>query len=151
MVEGGKEETGIQPTAAEADSKMDTSERLAEPPEWAGNELNPRVRLLGDDHWDAASGCGSENCNHGSFSPRPLSPRQGSYMSYGSFDSSAMSQGGMGGTYPEGNIDGEDVDPTHSLLGDAIADGVMGGGHGPKSSTTSWLAKRHGVRSRRMM
>jgi hypothetical protein len=152
MLEAGKEETGIQPTSAEeADTEMDESEQLAEPPQWAGNELNARTRLLDHDHWDAASGCGSENCAHGTFSPRPLSPRQGSYRSYGSFDSSAISQRGLGGTYVGGNIDGEDVDPTHSLLGDAIADGVLGGGHGPKMSTTDWLAKKHGVRSRRMM
>jgi hypothetical protein len=152
MVEAGKEETGIQPTEAdEADTGTDESAQLAEPPHWAGNELNARTRLLGDEHWDAASGCGSENCAHGTFSPRPLSPRQGSYMSYGSFDSSAVSQRGFGGTYEGGNIDGEDVDPTHSLLGDAIADGVLGGGHGPKMSTTDYLAKKNGVRSRRMM
>jgi hypothetical protein len=152
MVEGGKEEIGIQPTSTEgADTEVDESEQLPEPLQWAGNELTARTRLLGDDQWDAASGCGSDNCGHGTFSPRPLSPRQGSFMSYGSFDSSAISQRGMGGAYPGGNIDGEDVDPTHSLLGDTIADGVIGGGHGNKMSTTKWLAKKHGVRSRRMM
>lgn len=149
MVDTGKEETGIKPTSAEgADTGIDGSEQLAEPPQWQGNELSARTRLLGDDHWDAASGCGSENCAHGTYSPRPLSPRQGSYMSYGSFDSS---QKGFGGTYEGVNNGGEDVDLTHSLLGDAIADGVMGGGHGPKMSTTDWLAKKNGVRGRRMM
>lgn len=152
IVETGKDETGIQATSAEdANTGVYKSEQLTEPPQWQGNELSARTRLLGDDHWDAASGCGSENCAHGTFSPRPLSPRQGSYMSYGSFDSSAISHKGFGGTYEGGNTDGEDVDPSHSLLGDAIADGVMGGGHGPKMSTTEWLAKKHGVRSRRMM
>lgn len=149
MVDTGKEETGIQSASAGgAGTFMDDSEQVAEPPQWRANELSARTRLLGDEHWDAASGCGSENCAHGTYSPRPISSRQGSYMSYGSFDSS---QKGFGGTYRGGNMDGEDGDPTHSLLGDAIADGVMGGGHGSKMSTTDWLARKHGVRSRRMM
>jgi hypothetical protein len=153
MVEGGNSE-GIEPTAAEgADTEINYSDQLAERPEWAGHEHNPRTRLLGDEHWDAASGCGSENCGHGTFSPRPLSPRQDSYSSYGSFDySSSLSQRELGGPYP-GSIgaDGENSDPTNALLGDAISDGVLGGGHGNKMSTTKWLAKKHGVRSRRLM
>lgn len=149
MADTGKEEAGIQPTSAGgAATGLDGTGQLAEPPEWQDNELSARTRLLGDDHWDAASGWGSENYAHGTYSPRPFSPRQGSCTSYGSFDSS---QKGFGGTYDGGNIDGEDVDPTHSLLGDAVADGVLGGGHGSKMSTTDWLAKKHGVRSRRMM
>lgn len=149
MEDTGKEEIDIQPNSAgRAEAEVDGSEQLAEPPQWQGNEPSARTRLLGDDRWDAGAACGYENCAHGTYSPRALSTRQGSFMSYGSFDSSPK---GFGGTYHGGNIDGEDVDPAHSLLGDAIADGLMGGGHGPKMSTTNWLAKKHGIRSRRMM
>ncbi|RDI82730.1 hypothetical protein Vi05172_g7282 [Venturia inaequalis] len=144
MADSGKGETGTRPTSAEeAATAMDESEQLAEPPQWRGNELSAKTRLLGDEQWVAASGYGYEN-----YSPRPVSTRQGSYMSYRSFDAA---QKGFGVTYGGGDMDGEDVDPTQSLLGDAIADGVMEGGHGSKMSSTEWLARKHGVRSRRMM
>jgi hypothetical protein len=113
---------------------------------------NIRSRLLGHDNWDAASGCGSENCGHGTFSPRPLSPRQGSVRTYGSF-SSQISQAGFGGAYAdgEGAAYGESADLTHGLLGDSVADGLLGGGNGNKMSTTDYLAQRHGIKSRRWM
>ncbi|KAF2639497.1 hypothetical protein P280DRAFT_470146 [Massarina eburnea CBS 473.64] len=108
-------------------------------------DLEPtvRTRLLHHQHnWDGSSGCG-ENCNHGVMSPRPWSS-----MSYGSINSG----NGFGGRYP-GEIDprtGEPTDATHALLGDTVADGVLGGGHG-KMSTTSYLAQRNGIKHKRMM
>ena len=64
-----------------------------------------------------------------------------------------MNIGGFGGRYP-GGIDsrtGEASDAAHALLGDAIADGVLGGGSGQKMSTTHYLAKRNHVKHSRMM
>ncbi|KAL5389414.1 hypothetical protein DPSP01_002314 [Paraphaeosphaeria sporulosa] len=107
-------------------------------------DLEPtvRTRLLNHKNWDSASGCGEENCNHGAMSPRPASSK-----SYGSFNT----DGGFGGRYP-GAIDprtGEAADATHALLGDAFADGVLGGRAG--KSTTQYLAERHGVKHKKLM
>jgi hypothetical protein len=103
-----------------------------------------RTRLLSHQNWDAASGCGDPNCNHGAMSPRP-----GTHRSYGSFASDA----GFGGRYPGGIIQqsGEAADATHALLGDSFADGVLGGGSGPKMSTTRYLANLHGIKNQRLM
>lgn len=98
-----------------------------------------RTRLLDHKDWDAASGCGSENCNHGTLSPRPWTQR-----SYGTIDSSMPS-------FPGAGREAQPVDETHALLGDAFADGVLGGGHGQKLSTTQYLAKRHGIAHPRTM
>ncbi|KAF2731527.1 high affinity sulfate transporter 1 [Polyplosphaeria fusca] len=110
-------------------------------------ENTVRQRLIDHKDWDRASGCGSENCNHGSLSPRPWTHR-----SYGSIDST-MSREGFGGRYPGGlgGQHGEGADPTHALLGDTVADGVLGGGSGQKMSTTKYLAKRHGIKNSRTM
>jgi hypothetical protein len=145
------EDDGIAPAGDHADTEEDSTEHLAEHQFWTG-EPGVRTRLLGHDNWDAASGCGSENCGHGTFSPRPLSPTQGSYGTYGSF-SSSISQLGFGGAYPEGDGPsyGDSADPTHGLLGDTVADGILGGGNGNKMSTTNYLAHRHGINSRRRM
>jgi hypothetical protein len=111
------------------------------------SDLEPtvRTRLMNHQNWDAASGCGSENCNHGAMSPRPLSSR-----SYGTI-TSALSRHGFGGPYPGDGpgSPGESADPTRALLGDTFADGVLGG-NGQKS-TTRYLAERHGVKSQRLM
>ncbi|ORY08793.1 high affinity sulfate transporter 1 [Clohesyomyces aquaticus] len=106
-----------------------------------------RARLLHQRDWDAGSGCGSDNCNHGALSPRPWLHRN-----YGSM-SSDMSRDGFGGRYAGGVQEGpgESADPTHALLGDAFADGVLGGGNGQKMSTTRWLARRHGIKNQRIM
>lgn len=108
-------------------------------------DLEPTVRsrLLSHRNWDDASGCGDDNCNHGTMSPRPPSGR-----SYGSFNT----DGGFGGRFA-GAVDprtGEEADATHALLGDAFADGVLGGGRGNKS-TTQYLAERAGVKHKRLM
>jgi hypothetical protein len=110
-------------------------------------EPDLRARLLTHKNWDAASGCGSEHCQHGTFSPRP-----GTNRSYGSF-ASDISRDGFGGRYPGalGDGFGSAADSAHGILGDAIADGIMGGGQGNKMSTTRFLAKRHGVKNHRMM
>ncbi|KAF2683987.1 hypothetical protein K458DRAFT_367340 [Lentithecium fluviatile CBS 122367] len=92
-------------------------------------ETDVRTRLLNHKNWDAASGCGREDCNHGSL--------------YGSINTDTF-----GGRYP-GNA-GDQADVTHALLGDAVADGVLGVGNG-KKSTTSYLAERHGIKHKRMM
>lgn len=102
-------------------------------------ETDVRTRLLNHSNWDAASGCGREDCNHGTMSPRPLSP-QGSHRSYGSINT-----GIFGGVY-----NGGEPDATHALLGDAVAEGVLGGSKGQKS-TTRYLAERHGIKHKRMM
>ncbi|KAF2193103.1 high affinity sulfate transporter 1 [Zopfia rhizophila CBS 207.26] len=110
-------------------------------------EPNVRTRLLNHQNWDQGSCCGSETCNHGTFSPRPWTHR-----SYGSFDST-MSRDGFGGRYPGslGSGPGESADATHALLGDTIVDGVLGGGSGQKISTTRYLAERHGIKNQRIM
>ena len=108
-------------------------------------DLEPTVRsrLLNHKNWDAASGCGEENCNHGQTSPRPASGR-----SYGSFTTDA----GFGGRVPGAahTHRGDEPDVTHALLGDAFADGLLGGGRGNKS-TTQYLAERAGVKHKRLM
>ena len=73
-------------------------------------------------------------------------------MSYNTFRTD-LSDDGFGGPYLGGTGAGvnESADVTHGLLGDTIADGVLGGGDGNKMSTTNYLAKRHDVRSRRKM
>lgn len=39
----------------------------------------------------------------------------------------------------------------HSLLGDNMADGLLGSASGSNMSTTQWLAKQHGVKNERTM
>jgi hypothetical protein len=121
---------------------------------WSGhtNEPNAHTRLLGENNWDLASGCGDENCRHGSFSIRPISPRQGSFKSYNTFQSDT-SEDGYGGPYPGGTDQGvnEAADPAHGILGDTVADGLLGGGDGNKMSTTNYLAKRHNIKAKRKM
>ena len=140
---------GIQPAPDHA--SVHSNEENASPEHLGGIleiDLEPTVRsrLLNQQNWDAGSGCGSENCNHGTMSPRPWSAR-----SYGTM-SSGTSRAGFGGRYPGGmGPTGESADATHALLGDTFADGVMGGGNGQKKSTTKYLAERHGIRNQRLM
>ncbi|KAF2476165.1 high affinity sulfate transporter 1 [Lindgomyces ingoldianus] len=107
----------------------------------------PRSRLRSNRDWDQSSGCGSENCNHGSLSPRPWHQRD-----YGSI-SSDMSRDGFGGRYAGGLAQGpgESADPTHALLGGTFADGVLGSANGHKMSTTRWLAERNGIKNQKSM
>lgn len=149
-------EGGIVPSQPQrAEPEEDQSDHHAETPSfWSenGGEPNVHTRLLGNHNWDNASGCGDEDCRHGSFSIRPTSPRQGSFKSYRTFHSE-ISEAGFGGPYPGGigpSIN-DAADPVHGLLGDTVADGLLGGGDGNKMSTTSYLARRHNVKSRRRM
>lgn len=109
--------------------------------------VSAHTRLLNHQNWDDASGCGDENCNHGTMSPRPFTAR-----SYGSFNSTM----GFGGRYP-GSIDAQvegPADATHALLGDTVGD-IISGGDGDndsvKMNTTGYLARKHGIKSKRMM
>jgi hypothetical protein len=108
-------------------------------------ESSLRTRLLSHRNWDQASGCGSENCNHGTFSPRPTT-----FRSYGSISSDHEGFGGryLGGL---GTSTGDGADVTHALLGDTVADGLLGGKKGKKMSTTRFLALRHGIKSEKQM
>jgi hypothetical protein len=107
-------------------------------------EADIHTRLLDDYH--RASVCGNRHCNHGTFSPR-CSIRS-------SRGGSISSQNGSGGRYPGHTIDGGDSSQANQLLGDGIADGLLGGlesGRDSKLSTTKWLAMRHGVKNTKRM
>ncbi|KAK5285526.1 hypothetical protein LTR16_004554 [Cryomyces antarcticus] len=103
-----------------------------------------RTRLLGQQHWDSGSGCGSDNCAHGTFSPRPQTHR--SYGSTATFD-------GFGGKYGGGigEAVGSSGDNGHSGFGDVAANAMLGEGQGHRMSTTQYLAKRHGIKNTRLM
>jgi Sulfate permease family len=136
-----KSEEVVPSIGTSSSAKPDTTEQHAEALFEPHPEPSVRSRLLGPDNWDAASGCGSENCAHGTLSPRPNSPRPGSTRSYGSF----ASENGFGGPYPGGIEEryAGGAEESGALLGNA--DGVDQG------STTRWLARRHGVKGRRRM
>lgn len=108
---------------------------------YADRDANVRSRLLDAENWDQMTGCGSDNCGHGTYSPRPQSPH-GGFGNYGSFGdrfgdlgSGTVSPNGYGGRMP--NAEG---DATQGLLGG-----------GSRMSTTKWLAQRHGVKDSRTM
>lgn len=104
-------------------------------------EPTARSRLLNQQNLDGVSGYGT------------TSPRPGAHRNYGSFAGSIHSENSFGGAFP-GQSDGieeEAPDAAHALLGDAVAEGIMNAGDGPKKSTTRWLAERHGVKNQRMM
>ena len=111
--------------------------RIIEPTQ---GESNARTRLLEDYYKGAA--CGSRDCNHGTFSPRP--------ESYQNSISSGHEPGGRYG----GNI-GENVgaaNPSNPLLGDSFADPVFEGSRRDKSmSVTQWLALKHGIKNQRLL
>lgn len=137
---------GMQPGPSHASSQSTTAGVPSD--EAQGNfdgqyEHPARNRLLNHQNWDAGSCCGTDECVHGAMSPRPWSLR-----SYGTMNSvtSPTSFGGLAS--PGLEPVGESSDPATALLGDAIADGVL---HKGKNSTTKYLAKKHGIRNRRMM
>ncbi|KAF2010290.1 hypothetical protein BU24DRAFT_399511 [Aaosphaeria arxii CBS 175.79] len=140
---------GILPAPDHA--SVHSNDQISDPRHQAGLadlDLEPTVRsrLLSHQNWDAASGCGSENCDHGTMSPRPWSSR-----SYGTTSSTAY-QLGFGGRYPGASPgEGESADATQALLGDTFIDGVLGGGSGNQKSTTRHLAESHGIKNRRLM
>lgn len=140
---------GIRPSLPHLSSAQTDGSANTEP---RGDFRSPfipsaRTRLLDHENWDAASGCGSENCKHGSYSPRARSPQRG-YVNYGSI-------GGIDGPeYPHESFGGRmpnvEEDGVHSIFGDTFADGLLGG-RGSRMSTTRWLAERHGVKQSRTM
>ncbi|KAI9816200.1 MAG: hypothetical protein M1827_001801 [Pycnora praestabilis] len=143
------DEDGIHPTTH--DSASAASNQSNTPPEGDIEQLTEataRHHLLHQKDWDKASGCGSGTCNHGTFSPRP-----GTHGSDGSISGPQESASGFGGRYDGGVGDGVggNSDNTHGMLGDTFADGVLGGGDGPKMSTTRMLAQKHGVKNSRLM
>jgi hypothetical protein len=64
-------------------------------------ETDVHTRLLNHSNWDASSGCGRDDCDHGTMSPRPYSQR--SHRSYGSINTDSF-----GGRYP-GSVDANTV------------------------------------------
>ncbi|CAF9933722.1 MAG: hypothetical protein HETSPECPRED_008973 [Heterodermia speciosa] len=92
----------------------------------------------------SCNSCGTGDCEHGILSPHIFdhsNPKRRSDSYGGKLDSHG--------------------DVIHSVLGDAVADGLIGGNveredHGEngetnKMSTTDWLARRHGITGRRSM
>ena len=144
---------GILPSAeASTPAQPQIVEQHAEIPVSHPEDAELRTRLMSPDNWDIASGCGSENCQHGTLSPRPMSPVGGSIRSYGSFMPQQFSENGYAGRYPPAERRySEGSEAAHPLLGDAIADGVLGGRTSDRTSTTHLLAKRNGFRSERKM
>jgi hypothetical protein len=103
-------------------------------------EPNARTRLLEDYHRGAA--CGSRNCNHGTFSPRP--------RSYQNSISSSNDPVGRYGSGIEG--DGGVADQSSRLFGDTFADPIFGERRRDKNmSTTQWLAFKHGVKNQPLL
>ena len=106
--------------------------------------LDAHTKLL--ESYDHGPGCGSNKCNHGSFSPRAHMHER-----FNSFDSRYS----FGGRYNEDvrdEIGGSSSSNMRGILGDAVVNGLFGTANkGKKMSTTQWLAKRHGVKNSRMM
>jgi len=105
--------------------------------------------------WDECN----QDCDHGSFSPRPqMAPGYGSFAD-ASYTGKVEGNAGYGGIYPEG--EDEPADDHHesllargetyveSLLGDAITDGLLG--RPKRHGTTHWLASTSGLKHERMM
>ena len=82
-----------------------------------------------------------ENCRMG-FSPRARSH---------SSPFSLRSPLGLGARYSVdlGNAADENADNVHSVLGDSVADGILG--TKTNMSTTKWLAQKHGIRHSLLM
>jgi len=99
-----------------------------------------RTRLLEDYHRGAA--CGSRNCNHGTFSPKP--------RSYQNSVSSGNDPVGRYGSGIEG--DGGTADQSGPLFRDAFADTIIGERRRDKNmSATQWLAFKNGVKNQRLL
>ena len=114
-----------------------------------GAEFEPtlRSRLLDHKNWDASSGCGSENCNHGAMSPRPWTHR--SYGSIGSDPSRDMFPTRFAIASAAGPDDiSERSQPSFS---EGHPEGSPRGRSSHKRSTTAYLMKRHGIRNSRYM
>ncbi|KAL6719828.1 hypothetical protein ACLMJK_001749 [Lecanora helva] len=124
--------------------------------------------------------CQEETCEHGLLSPHASPPRSSSssskhYNSYadhhtsgdnvhdnGGGEQRTIEHTNSGNSGPFGGRKAGETDLRHEVLGDAVADGLLGAGgdgeerakgygRGKGVSTTQWLAERHGVRGRRVM
>lgn len=105
-------------------------------------------RLAGS---SSCNNCGSGVCEHGALSPHP----RGTYENWDD-TVSQRSNGSYGGRF-----DARGGDTMHSLLGDAVADGLIGDTIGSedqddfggikKTSTTERLARTHGITKTRRM
>lgn len=146
------EDTGIRPTMPDhASATSIRSSARADPPaddmDSTDDDREPtaRTRLLATQTRDGDKyGYGREN----TFS-RPLVKR-----SYGSFGSTFS--GFVGGPYPgasDGPPGGRGSGGVGDVLGeDSVTDGLLGGGPlKPTTTTTAWLAERHGIQNRRSM
>lgn len=130
-----------EPSSAAMDSPAENDTmaqgQIVEPTQ---GESTARTRLLEDYYRGAA--CGSRNCNHGTFSPRPRS-YQNSISS--GHDPSGRYGGGSG-------EDADGADRSSRLLGDSFAETIFGGPRRDKKmSTTQWLALKHGIKNRRLL
>jgi hypothetical protein len=126
-----------------ADSGSDYAGQHAAPLEDMAPSPNVRTRLISHDNWDQESGCGSEHCGHGTFSPRPLT--RGSVRTYGSINSDYSAEGfGSGPSGPNGD---RSVEPAEA----AETEGLLTGEPSQKASTNEELARQGGVRHKRMM
>lgn len=125
------EQDGIHPTNPDHASLLsDEQDTHQEGTIESGIQPDMRTRLLDQSHWDRASGCGSDSCGHGTFSPRPQLGRN-----YGSI-STVGSDEGFGGRH----------------TGDEATEELTNGhGEQGKMSLTKWLARRHGVRNLNLM
>ena len=95
--------------------------------------------------------CESGECEHGMLSPRASS-------AHGSQDDTNK---GRNAASFGGKFDSRGGDTIHSLLGDAVTDGLIGERRGrgengdddgiKKLSTTEWLAQKHGITNKRRM
>jgi hypothetical protein len=101
---------------------------------------NARTCLLED--YNRGAACGSRDCNHGTFSPRPSS-----------YANSISSGHDPGGRYARGiREDGDAADQSNRLLGNSFVDTIFGGPRRDKKmSTTQWLAFKHGIKNQRLL
>lgn len=108
---------------------LPSAERTASPERVSAAQENasPTTRLLEQQNWRG----------------RPMVMRN-----YGSVDSYDPREG-FGGKYSDPPGDGN-ITP-HSLLGDAVTDGLLAGSSSSHLSTTQWLAKQYGVKNDRSM
>lgn len=157
----GVESTGIQPAGgaeiASPHSEPDEAEVLGEieePPR--PPTATERTRLLDERlakiqgqtfHFPATHNCGDENCNHGTFSPRPR------YQpGYGSFASTYTTPPGPSDARSVRSFDtGGPAIPNGGHSANASIDGALRKPLLTKRSTTANLAREHGIRNRTYM
>ena len=138
------EEDGIHPLlpgrAPPAEDSADTQvEGALEEP--SNEESDENTRLL--ESYNRGPGCGTEPCNHGTFSPRPISPKSlNPQYKFGERHDKSSGHDRERNGYGTGR----------DYIGLLSVDGLLGRVNNPKKmSTTQLLAKRAGVKSTRMM